>query len=276
MDDRHDPRHPAAVFDEDAPAPGKAPARPGTLGWFWFLAQVITVVLAYLVGSTLPTIPAIIDAMQNGTSPEDALTSAAAALSTMAGMAAALLVCWLWLRGEGRVGQVFGLGTPPPGGWRRTLVWAAGATVAIIAIFTVGAPLVEAIGLPTPDASFVLDLVTESPAMFALWIVGVAWLAAGLGEELLYRGFLMDRLQRLSGIGGSTAAVLIIQAVLFGLPHLYQGWGGTILTGSIGLLLGWVRLRFGGNLWACVLAHAAVDTIMMALAYGEKLGWVTF
>ena len=102
--------------------------------------------------------------------------------------------------------------------------------------------------------------------------VGVAWLAAGLGEELIYRGFLMDRLERLRGIGNSTAVVLIVQAVLFGLPHGYQGAGGMVLTGSIGLLLGWVRLRFGGNLVVAVLAHAAVDTIMMSLAYAEKLG----
>ncbi|KLE34913.1 hypothetical protein AAW00_10775 [Aurantiacibacter luteus] len=244
------------------------------MGYFWFIAQIVTVALVYLIASTGPTIPAIIDAVQNGTDPEDALTSMATLASVVLGMAGGLLVCWLWLRSEGRVAEVFDLTRPPPGGWRKALAWAAGATVAIVAIFLVGAPLVEALGMETPDASFVLDFVTESPLMFTLWVLGVAWLAAGLGEELLYRGFLMDRLERLRGIGNSTAAVLIIQAVLFGLPHAYQGAGGMVLTGSIGLLLGWVRLRFGGNLWACVLAHGAVDTIMMSLAYADKLGWV--
>lgn len=256
----------------NAPAVPDRPQKAGTLGYFWFIAQLVTVALVYLVVSTVPTIPTIIDAVQNGTDPEEALTSMVTLLSVVLGMAGAVLVCWLWLRSEGRVAEVFDLSTPPPGGWRETLAWAAGATVAIIAIFLVGAPLVEAAGFETPDASFVLDFVTESPLMFVLWVTGVAFLAAGLGEELVYRGFLMDRLERLRGIGRSTAAVLVIQAVLFGLPHAYQGAGGMVLTGSIGLLLGWVRLRFGGSLWACVIAHIAVDTIMMSLAYAEKLG----
>ena len=256
-----------APFDHAVPA-----TKEGTLGWFWFLAQIITVALVYIIVSTVPTLPAIFDALANDLNPEEALTSPVVALSTILGMAAAIFVAWLWLRREGRAAEVFDLGTPPPGGWGRALKWTVGTTVAIIAIFMLGAPLVEALGLETPDASFVLDFVTESPAMFALWIVGVAWLAAGLGEELMYRGFLMDRLERLSGVGRSTALVLVLQAVLFGLPHGYQGAGGMVLTGTIGLLLGWVRLRFGGNLVVAVLAHAAVDTIMMSLAYAEKLG----
>ena len=88
-----------------------------------------------------------------------------------------------------------------------------------------------------------MQYITESPLMLGLWIVLVAWLAAGFGEELLWRGFLLDRLMRLPGISGRIWLAIVIQAVLFGLPHLYQGWGGVIVTGSIGLLLGWLRIK---------------------------------
>ena len=143
----------------------------------------------------------------------------------------------------------------------------------IFAIFIGVGGLAGELGLGVPDASLVLDLVTESPTMFALWIVGVAWLAAGTGEELLYRGFLMDRLARVSGLRGKPWLVIVIQAALFGLPHAYQGWGGVLVTGTVGLFLGWLRWRMNGNLWACIIAHAAVDTIAMGAYYGETLGW---
>ncbi|MGB3797568.1 MAG: CPBP family intramembrane glutamic endopeptidase, partial [Alteraurantiacibacter sp.] len=159
-----------------------------------------------------------------------------------------------------------------PANWRTTLGWAALGTGGTIAIFTVGAWVTEAIGLGAPDPTFVLALVTESPAMFALWVVGVAIFAAGFGEEVLYRGFLMDRLERLPGLRGRGGAVLVIQALLFGLPHAYQGWGGMVVTACVGLLFGFIRNRCGGNLWAVIIAHAAVDTIMMSLAYADALG----
>ena len=69
--------------------------------------------------------------------------------------------------------------------------------------------------------------------------------------------------------------MLVIQALLFGLPHAYQGLGGMAVTATVGLLLGWIRNRCGGNLWAAIIAHAAVDTVSMSLAYADKLGWMT-
>jgi membrane protease YdiL (CAAX protease family) len=153
--------------------------------------------------------------------------------------------------------------------------WAATGIAGTLAIFAIGGPLMEAIGLGMPDSSYILGLVTESPAMFALWVIGVAWLAAGFGEEVLWRGFLMDRLERLAGLRGRAWLVLAVQAVLFGLPHAYQGMGGVVVTASVGLLLGWIRLRQRGNLWAVIIAHATVDTVMMSLAYADKLGWYT-
>jgi len=260
---------PATVASEAAPPTLANKAR---IGWLLFSAQLVTVVVVYFVGSLLPVVPTIIDQAATGDTSEPVIGSATVAATVMVGMALALLVCWAWLRREGRVAEAWNLSAPD--NWRRTLGWAALATIGTIAIFVGGGALMEAIGLPAPDASFVLDLVTESPLMFALWIVGVAILAAGFGEELLWRGFLMDRLERLGGLRGRVGLVLIIQAVLFGLPHAYQGVGGMIVTGTVGLLLGWVRILQRGNLWAVIIAHASVDVIMMSLAYAGELGIV--
>ena len=157
----------------------------------------------------------------------------------------------------------------------RTLALAALGTGGVIALFAIGHIVVEALGLPKVDVTLVTDLATASPLSFALWIVLVAWLTAGLGEELLFRGFLLDRLMRLRGMRGRKWPAAIIQAAIFGLPHLYQGWGGVLVTASVGLFLAWLRFANRGNLWACILAHAAVATLMLTLAYSQSHGWLT-
>ena len=239
------------------------------IGYGLFIAQLVTVLVVYLVMSTVPAIPAIIAQAQAGDTGEPDLGSFTVAATVIVGMASALFVAWLWLRREGRVAEAWNFSRPQS--WARTLAIAAAATGGTIAIFAGGTALVEALGLPAPDATFVLELVTESPVAFAIWIVGVAILAAGLGEEMLWRGFLMDRLERLGGLRGRVWLVLIVQAVLFGLPHSYQGAGGMIVTGMVGLLFGWIRIMQRGNLWAVFLAHAAVDVIMMSVAYAGEL-----
>ncbi|GAB5350120.1 CPBP family intramembrane glutamic endopeptidase [Alteriqipengyuania sp. 357] len=230
------------------------------LSWLRFSIQLATVALAYF----LATIPPILIFGE---------TNAGFLGSIVASMVAALLVARLWLGADGCVRQAWSI--RPPLNMVRTLGLGALGTGAIIALFGIGAVVIDAIGLPPIDVSLVLDYVTQSPLSFALWVVLVAWFAAGFGEELLYRGFLIDRLMRLRGMRGRKWPAAIIQAALFGLPHLYQGWGGVLVTAAIGLFLAWLRFANRGNLWACILAHAAVDTIMLSLAYAQSLGWIS-
>ncbi len=240
------------------------------LGYLRFALQVLTVGLAYFTMQLLVVLPALIHGEMTGEQPSLELISVLAALASPLSALAAVAVAWLWLRKTGRFRQALGL--LPLSNWPQTLGLALLATGGVIAIFGIGGIAAEAAGLASPDIQAVLDMVTASPWLFTLWIVAVAWLGAGLGEELLFRGFLFDRLLRLPGVAGTMPVALIVQAVVFGLAHIYQGWGGVLMTGAVGLLLGWVRLRAGGAIWAAVLAHAAVDTIMLSLAYAGEAG----
>lgn len=237
------------------------------------ILQLFTVAIVYVVGSALPALPAVFAQIEEGRQGDPDLSSPVMASTVVVGMGLALLLCWAWLRRENRVGHAWTLMTPGDG-WPKTLLWAVIGTVVIFGIFAGGGTLLEALGFEAPDPGFVLGLVTESPLTLTIWIVGVAWLAAGLGEELLFRGFIMDRLSLVAGIRGRIWIAVVIQALLFGLPHAYQGWGGMIVTSTVGLFLGWLRLRMNGNLWACVLAHAAVDTISMSVAYATAHGLI--
>ena len=238
------------------------------LGWGYFLFQFVTVMIVYFAASAPPAF--IWGEMRDG---ELILSSTGAAVSVASSMAGALFVAWLWLRRDRAVAQAWDLRTPSAG-WPRTLGVAVLATIAIIGWFTLGSMLVEQMGLQTPDVVEVLGWVTQSQFHFILWIVLVAVFAAGLGEELLWRGFLMDRMERVAGLAGRAWLIILIQGILFGLPHLYQGWGGVIITGVVGLGLGWLRYNRKGNLWALIIAHIAVDVIMMSLAYADKLGFM--
>lgn len=229
------------------------------LEWGRFLLQFFTVVVGYILGS----VPPILIWGQ---------TATGYLISVVSSMVVGLLVAWLWLRRDGIVAEAWNLSRPDS--WPRALALAAAATGAICAIFLVGGPMLRELGLPAADVESVMRYVTQSPLALVLWITLVAWFAAGLGEELLWRGFLFDRLQRVRGLAGKNGLVVLVQALIFALPHGYQGISGIIMTGSIGLLLGWMRLRTGGNLWPLIIAHAAVDTIMMGLGYADAKGLI--
>jgi membrane protease YdiL (CAAX protease family) len=99
-------------------------------------------------------------------------------------------------------------------------------------------------------------------------LLGVAWATAAFGEEIIFRGYLFHRLE--VGFGGgrrATAGALILQALIFGLGHAYQGAAGMLLTGVIGLCLAGAMLRFKRNLWVVIIAHGVVDTLGLTLLY---------
>lgn len=130
--------------------------------------------------------------------------------------------------------------------------------------------LLPAIGAQPPQ-------VRPTPTMHAdlaeylFWAIPVSWGSAAFGEELLARGFILNRIARIIGsskIGSSktgsskTPAVLaavFLQAAIFGAFHIHQGIGGALMTGAAGLILGLVWLGGGRNLWACFLLHGLID-----------------
>jgi membrane protease YdiL (CAAX protease family) len=86
------------------------------------------------------------------------------------------------------------------------------------------------------------------------WFAAVS-LCAGVGEELMFRGF---GFRFLNSFGLAGIGLVAAGAVAFGLAHSYQGLGGVLLTGIIGLLLGIVYSATGSLIWPMIL-HALLD-----------------
>jgi membrane protease YdiL (CAAX protease family) len=101
-----------------------------------------------------------------------------------------------------------------------------------------------------------------------LYVLPFIWLFGAFGEEFFYRGFLMTKIAR--GLGESRAAwivAVILQALIFGLAHAYQGPVGIVGTGMTGLIYGFATLVCGRSLWPAILAHGAIDTLGFTLLY---------
>jgi membrane protease YdiL (CAAX protease family) len=101
-----------------------------------------------------------------------------------------------------------------------------------------------------------------------LLMLGMAWTSAAFGEEIAFRGYLFHRLE--TGFGGgrrATAIALLLQALIFSLGHIYQGWAGMLVTGLVGLCLGGLLLRVKRNLWVPIVTHGVIDTLGLTAIY---------
>lgn len=106
----------------------------------------------------------------------------------------------------------------------------------------------------------------------AAWLT-IAWTTAAFGEEIFFRGYLIQRITAL--FGGTTLAVwagVIGQSLLFGIGHAYQGPVGIVgatmsafLFGSFYILSS--PLTGGRNLWPLIIAHGIWDTLGITLIY---------
>jgi len=108
-------------------------------------------------------------------------------------------------------------------------------------------------------------------AEVALQLLGYALVSAAIGEEILFRGFLLHQLTEVFGSSQRARwSIILVSSVLFGLAHSIQGATGIVTTGFVGLVFSWAWFRSNRNLWALMTAHALVDSFGIGMLY---LGW---
>lgn len=101
--------------------------------------------------------------------------------------------------------------------------------------------------------------------------LALTWTLAAFGEELVWRGYLMNRV---ADLGNRTHLAwfcsLVVVNAAFGLAHSYQGVTGIIEEGIAGLFLGAMYLRTGKNLSVPIIAHGISDTLDIVLIFLGK------
>lgn len=78
---------------------------------------------------------------------------------------------------------------------------------------------------------------------------------AGICEEMAFRGYLQRQLHALTG---NMAWAIVLQALVFGIAHGYQGWRNVVVISVLGVLFG-VLAAWRKNLRANMVAHAWTD-----------------
>ncbi len=176
-----------------------------------------------------------------------------------------VLMGWLSLRRRGLGWSSVGLRRPRS--WKTTIAMAivAGIALQLLSEF-VTEPLIERLTGETADLSSFHSLVGNLGA--TLGMLALVWMLAAFGEELAYRGYVLERAAAL-GHGSKSAYLvgMVLVSALFGLGHFYQGVAGVVGSTVSGLFFGALYLATSRNLWLPILAHGFSDTIGLALIY---------
>lgn len=97
-----------------------------------------------------------------------------------------------------------------------------------------------------------------------------SWLFAGFGEEIAFRIALMRGLSISFGDDRNARVLALgVQAIIFGLVHLYQGPAGVAGSVISGLVFGAVTLMGRGSIWPAAIAHGGNNTLgLLAIYFG--------
>jgi membrane protease YdiL (CAAX protease family) len=164
-----------------------------------------------------------------------------------------------WLVGS-RHGGSAALGLAPIP-WRAFLVWTLILAVAGLAVTAAFRGVGRRLGLrETRLLRELLPRTGRERAAFA----GLS-LAAGVGEELAYRGYAIPMLGLLIGVAPAAA----VSSLAFGVLHVYQGVIGMARTAVLGGVLAWGFLA-SGSLWPPMAAHALLD-VLLGMALAERM-----
>ena len=180
-----------------------------------------------------------------------------------------LLVGWgsLWARGV-RWRDV-GLKRGPPAR-RLAYLGIVGGVVLETFQLTITQPLAARLVGAAPDLHQLAAL--EGDVMRLVIGMALVWSLVAFGEELFWRGYLVNRLVGVLGQWRAPYSLAVaIAAALFGLAHAYQGAAGVVVESVSGLILGATYLGCDRNLAIPIAIHGVVDTIDVILAFVGRL-----
>ncbi len=170
---------------------------------------------------------------------------------------AILVMLSLWLRGS----NLSALGLRQPKSIGITIFFGIVAGVILQALdIGVITPALSDFFHQVPDVSAFAPLHNNISLLPTLFIT--AWVSAAIWEELLFRGYFLNRLVDLCGntVWGWIIAIML-QAVIFATGHAYQGIAGMVDAGITGVIFGVMFIASRRNLWLTIVTHGFFDTV---------------
>lgn len=197
-------------------------------------AVVVTRVFGVVVGDSL-----------------DMVTRRAISLGRMWGIAGVLVALVLYW--EQRPLASIGLQRPTV----KTIGLGVGGFIATLVVFTLLNPIINALGLGTTQEA----VGAYSP--LPIWLTVILAVTAGITEEIIFRGYLLER------IGEATGALwvgAVLSAIIFTLLHLPQWGGGATLQIGIWATIVTVYYVITRDLGAVILLHVLNDLLNIVIA----------
>ena len=158
---------------------------------------------------------------------------------------------WVSLRLRRKGWSSLGLVRPPNWGRAIAISLAAAIGLQLLSEF-VTEPLITLFTYRPTDLSSFRPLVGNLE--LAIGYLALIWTLAAFGEELVYRGYILNRAVDLGSrtLRAWIASYLSV-SLLFGFGHPYQGPTGVADSTVSGLIYGGLYLAFGRNLWIPIL-----------------------
>jgi membrane protease YdiL (CAAX protease family) len=160
-----------------------------------------------------------------------------------------LFYCWAGVRRHG--GKLWDLAGGRWKNWRDVLT-----DFAIVLPFWAvweGAAYCVHLLLGSGSGKTVDSLLPKSLVEVLVWIA--TCVTAGICEEMAFRGYLQRQFHALTG---SVAWAIVLQALVFGIAHGYQGWRNVVVIIVLGVLYG-ALAAWRKNLRANMISHAWAD-----------------
>lgn len=175
-----------------------------------------------------------------------------------------LTMVWIYIRRNNQSWSDFGLISNR---WRHTLSW---FLISFIVMFFVLAFAHLVAGqfferTPRTNPRFG-DLEGDLP-MTLVWVtMGIG--IGGFAEEMMYRGFFINALERVFNRRLGILLAIILPALFWAVRHYYfSGAYGSVIVFFFGLFFGAVYVLNGRNLWPTILLHGLVDTASFLMRY---------
>jgi membrane protease YdiL (CAAX protease family) len=183
-------------------------------------------------------------------------------MSPILGMVFPLFLATLFLRREGKGWP--DIGFPKQLSWWRFIGYTLAAlALTLLANGLVVGPLLNALNAPATDITLLTDALEGNTLNYVVFMVFIVWGSAAFGEELIVRGFILDRFSKLFG----TSIAVVAQAAIFALAHSYQGITGVVTIFVLAVIFGGVYIRSGRNLLPVIVAHGILDSIGITAIY---------
>jgi membrane protease YdiL (CAAX protease family) len=143
-----------------------------------------------------------------------------------------------------------------------------------VAVYCMGFMLLAIIGFalyftplfPHRNEGVIAAILPHTVFQFALWFL--VSLTAGICEEVIFRGYL---LQQLTAWTERPIASIIVVGALFGCLHLYEGIAAILPLAALGILFGVVVRQLKGDLRAVIVAHTLQDFLVALLALARPV-----